>query len=153
MTIEISISRNIKAGREFVFDWWTDLSPEDAKLVKPLKNRKIISKTPHEILLQDEEEMYFRKMRFDVKVTLFRPEKWISEYDGKDATARSTYQLVGEADGSTRLQYSTRIEPKGFLTKTFSPFVKPLIRRVFAGEMDIFIKTLEKEYRLSHTAG
>jgi hypothetical protein len=152
-TIVISVSKSIKADREFVFDWWTDLSPEDVKLVKPLKSRKIISKNPHEILLQDEEEMYFKKMRYDVRVMLFRPAKWISEYEGKDATAKSTYSLTSEADGCTTLHYSTSIEPKGFLTRTFSCIVKPFVRRVFVGEMDIFIGTLENEYLLKHVTG
>ena len=148
MTFEISFTRSIKADREFVFDWWTDLSPEDSALVKPLKSRRIISKKPELILLRDEEQMYFRRMAFDVKVTLERPKRWISEYDGKDARARSEYTLRSEKDGSTRLSYHTRIEPKG-LTKIFSPLVKPFVKRVFAGEMKIFTRTLEEDYRKS----
>jgi hypothetical protein len=126
-----------------LFDWWTDLSPEDSSLVKLLKRRQIISRTPQLILLHDEEQMYFKRMAFDVKVTLERPERWISEYDGKDARARSEYALKSEDNGSTTLSYHTRIEPKGFFTKAFSPFVKPFVRRVFAGEMKIFVRTLE----------
>ena len=149
MIFEITLTCNIRADREFVFDWWTDLSPEDSCLVKPLKSRRIISKTPEFILLRDEEEMYFRRMAFDVKVTLERPERWISEYDGKDARARSEYTLRSEKDGSTRLSYHSRIEPKGFFTKIFSPVVKPFVKRVFAGEMKIFTRTLEEDYRKS----
>lgn len=146
MAFEISLTRRIKADQEFVFDWWTDLSPEDSKLVKPLKFREIISKTEKQIVLRDEEEMYFRRMTFDVKVTLERPNRWISEYEGKDASARSEYNLRTEPDGTTTLSYHTRIEPKGFLTKLFSPFVRPFVQRVFSGEMRIFIRTLEEEY-------
>src|SRR5487761_1407406 len=143
VAFEISLTRGIKADWEFVFDWWTDLSLEDSTLVKPLKSRRIISKTPELILLRDEEQMYFKRMAFDVKVTLERPERWVSEYVGKDARARS------EKDGSTRLSYHSRIEPKGFFTKIFSPMVKPFVKRVFAGEMKIFIQTLEEDYRKS----
>ena len=149
MAFEISLVRNIKADMEFVFSWWTDLSPDDSTLVKPLKSRQIISKTPLLILLRDEEEMYFRRMAFDIKVTLHRPERWISEYDGKDARARSEYTLKSEKDGTTTLSYRTKVEPKGFLTKIFSPMVKLLVKRVFAGEMKIFIQTLEEDYRKS----
>ena len=112
MAFEISLVRNIKADTEFVFDWWTDLSPDDSALVRPLKSRHIISKTPELILLHDEEQMYFRRMAFDVKVTLERPERWISEYDGKDAQARSEYTVRSEKDGTTTLSYHTRIEPE-----------------------------------------
>jgi hypothetical protein len=83
---------------------------------------------------------------------LERPERWISEYDGKDARARSEYTLILEKDGTTTLSYRTRIEPKGFFTKAFSPVVKPFVKRVFAGEMKIFIRTLEGEYEKSKTA-
>ena len=117
--------------------------------MKPLKSRRIISKTPQIILLHDEEQMYFRRMAFDVKVTLKKPERWISEYDGKDARARSEYTLRLEKDGTTTLSYHTTIEPKGFLTKIFSPLVKPFVERVFADEMKVFIRTLEEDYRKS----
>jgi hypothetical protein len=146
MSFEFSLTRNIKARKEFVFDWWTDLSPEDTNLVKPLKSRQIISKTPKLILLRDEEQMYFRKMKFDVKVSLERPDKWISEYDGEDATARSEYSLRSEKDGTTTLFYHTRIDPKGFITRMFSPIVKLLVKRVFVGEMKVFTQKLEEDY-------
>ena len=146
MAFEISLTKNIRADREFVFDWWTDLSSEDTRLAKPLKSRKIISRTPQAILLHDEEEMYFRRMEFDVKVTFERPESWVAEYDGRDAHAKSEYVLRQEADGSTSLFYHTRIEPRGFLTKVFSPLVKPFIKRVFVGEMRTFISSLEEDY-------
>jgi hypothetical protein len=146
MAFEISLIRTIRADREFVFDWWTDLSPEDSKLVKPLKSRSIISKTPELILLRDEEEMYFRRMAFDVKVTLERPERWVAEYDGKDARARSEYTLLSEKDGTTTLSYRSRVEPRGFFTRAFSPMVRPFVKRVFAGEMKTFIQTLEEDY-------
>jgi hypothetical protein len=122
------------------------LSPEDSRLVKPLKSRSIISRTPQLILLRDEEEMYFRRMAFDVRVTLERPERWVAEYDGKDARARSEYVLRQERDGTTTLSYHTRVEPRGFFTKVFSPVVKPFVKRVFAGEMKTFIQTLEEDY-------
>lgn len=153
MVFEVSLTRNIKADKEFVFDWWTDLSPEDSKLVKPLKSRSIISRTPKLILLRDEEEMYFRRMTFDVKVTLERPERWVAEYDGKDARARSEYVLRSERDGTTTLSYHSRVEPRGFFTKALSPVVKPFVKSVFAGEMKTFIQTLEEDYGRRKTTG
>jgi len=151
LTIKISISRTIRANREFVFDWWTDLSPDDAKLIRPLKARRILSKTKEKIVLHDEEQMYFKRMEFDVEVTLHRPDSWISEYRGRSATARSEYFLESGPNGSTILKYSTRIEPKGFLTRTFAPLVKPFVKRIFASEMDTFVTVLEKDYRARET--
>ncbi len=146
MAFEISLRWSIKAEREFVFDWWTDLSSEDTSLVKPLKARSVVSRTPQLILLHDEEEMYFRRMAFDVRVTLERPEGWVAEYEGRDALAKSEYRLRRERDGSTTLLYHTRIEPRGGLTKALSPVVKPFIRRVFVGEMKTFVRALEEDY-------
>ncbi|MDA4130107.1 MAG: hypothetical protein OK457_05015 [Thaumarchaeota archaeon] len=143
---EISVPRSIKANMEFVFNWWTDLSPGDVELVKPLKKRQILSKTPDLILLGDEEQLYFRKMMFDVTVRIERPSKWISEYKGKVARARSEYALKTEADDSATLFYSTRIEPKGIFTKTFSFLLTPFVRRVFVGKVDVFIDCLEKNF-------
>ncbi len=121
--------------------------------MKPLKSRSIISKTPELILLRDEEEMYFRRMAFDVKVTLERPERRVAEYDGKDAQARSEYVLRQEKDGTTTLSYHSRIEPRGAFTRVFSPVVKPFVRRVFAGEMKTFIRRLEEDYVGGKTTG
>jgi hypothetical protein len=90
--------------------------------------------------------MYFRRMAFDVRVTLERPERWVAEYDGKDARARSEYVLRQENDGTTTLSYHSRVEPRGFFTKVFSPVVKPFVERVFAGEMKTFIQKLEGDY-------
>ena len=143
---EISITKSIKADRSFVFDWWTDLSPDDCKLVKPLKNRTILSRSQNRILLRDEERMYFKKMVFDVEVTLHRPDSWIAEYHGASANAKSEYVLEAEADSSTILFYNSRIQPKGVLTRLFSPLVRPFVKRIFVNEMEIFIKTLERDF-------
>jgi len=142
---EVSLTGKIRADREFVFDWWMDFSADDSSLVKPLKRRSVISKTPQMILLHDEEELYFKKMAFDVKVTLQRPEGWVAEYSGKDAHARSEYALSETGDGNTILSYHTKVEPTGFLTNFFSPIVKPFLRRVFANEMKTFIMSLEED--------
>ncbi|MHB8567091.1 MAG: hypothetical protein ACYC7D_06315 [Nitrososphaerales archaeon] len=75
LLVRVSIKREIKASKEFIFDWWIDLSPEDANLVRPLKRRKIISKSSTLIILEAEEEMYLRRMKFNVKVILERPNK------------------------------------------------------------------------------
>lgn len=144
---EISLSYKIRAEKEFVFDWWTDLTPEDTALVRPLKKREIISKTSQLIVLRDAEKMYFKTMKFDVRVSLERPDKWTSEYEGSTARAKSEYLLKSEADGTTMLSYHSKIEPKGFLTRIMTRFVKPFVKRVFAGEMKIFIQTLEEDYR------
>jgi hypothetical protein len=125
MAFEIELEYLIFADIEFVFDWWTDLSPQDTKLAKPLKSREIISKSPTQILLRDEEVILGRKMIFDVRVTLNSQEhSWIAEYSGKIAKATSEYKLISEQPSEdsrrvlsvTRLRYHTTVYPKGFFT-------------------------------------
>ncbi len=146
MTFEISLTRHINADRDYVFDWWTDLSPDDTRLVKPLKKRQIISKTANLLVVRDEEQMYFKKMSFEVRVTLDKPSRLISEYDGSAASARSEYLLQSVDKSESLLFYHTRIKPKGFLTNLFSPLIKPFVRRIFANEMNVFIHSLEESY-------
>jgi hypothetical protein len=146
MMFEISIKKNIKAEQSFVFDWWTDLSPDDCKLVKPLVGRTILSRSQDRILLHDEERMYFKKMAFDVEVTLHKPDSWIAEYNGASAKAKSEYVLKAEADNSTTLFYKSTIHPTRLLTRLFSPLVQPFVKRIFVSEMKIFINTLEKDF-------
>lgn len=147
LTIKFKITRKIQADQKFVFDWWTDLSSDDSKLVKPLKSRKIISRTNDNIVLEDEEEMYFKRMKFDVTVALYPPDLWVSEYSGKSASARSEYRLISRSPEETTLMYSTEIEPSECFVRAFSLFVKPFVRHVFASEMTVFISALEEEFR------
>jgi|GEM_PF-2418135 hypothetical protein len=155
MAFEIELEYLIFADIEFVFDWWTDLSPQDTKLAKPLKSREIISKSPTQILLRDEEVILGRKMIFDVRVTLNSQEhSWIAEYSGKIAKATSEYKLISEQPSEdsrrvlsvTRLRYHTTVYPKGFFTNLFSPLIRPFVKKVFSEEMAGFKRAIEQEY-------
>jgi hypothetical protein len=146
MTIRIALSRRVGAPREFVFDWWTDLQSTDTELVEPLKKRTMISRSSNLLVLRDEEQMYWKKMVFDVRVTLSRPESWVAEYSGDAATARSEYRLSALDGDTTLLSYQSSIEPSGVLTRAFAPVVAPFIKRIFASEMDTFNATLEREF-------
>jgi len=149
MPFEIRLEYTIHADKEFIFDWWTDLSPDDTRLAKPLESRKIISRSPTDIVLEDEEVIFGRKMAYNVRVTLNKPLfSWVAEYDGKDAKARSEYRLVSEGPNgnTTRLLYHSTVLTKGFLTNLFSPIVRYFVKRVFRREIEEFSMAIEKEY-------
>ncbi|HZW56763.1 MAG TPA: hypothetical protein VFF30_10790 [Nitrososphaerales archaeon] len=149
MTFEIELVRQIRAPKEFVFDWWTDLSPDDSMLVHPLNSRTVLSRSPTEILVRDDETIFFRRMQFDVRVTLNRPDSWVAEYDGRVARARSTYTLRSldpSSNVETQLHYHTEIEPKGSLTGLVSPIAKLIVRRTFVSEFEAFTRALEQDY-------
>jgi len=134
----------------FVFDWWTDLRLEDAKLVRPLKYRRIIEKDGDKILVEDFVKILGRSMRYSVKVTLKPPDIWIAEYSGRVADAVSTYKLI-ETPKGTRILYTSEIKPKGVFTRLVSPLIKGLVKRVFEEEMDDYNRALEAEWRRSST--
>jgi hypothetical protein len=146
LTFEINLQRKIYANRDFIFNWWTDFSSSDTSLAKPLKSREVVSKNPTTILLRDEELILFRRMKFDVKVMLDRPNGWTAEYKSSVANARSEYKLIPLDKNSTNLFYRSIVEPKGFFTNLFSPIIKYLVKRVFSNEMKVFAKAIEKEY-------
>jgi len=114
--------------------------------MRPLKNRTVVSKTPQLVPFRDEEEMYFKRIVFDVRVTLRRPDGWDAECDSKEAHARSECTLRKDGDGSTVLSYHAKVEPAGFPTNIFSPVARPFVKRVFSNEMETFIKALEEGY-------
>src|SRR5579885_2728921 len=141
MAFEIELEYLIFADIEFVFDWWTDLSPQDTKLAKPLKSREIISKSPTQILLRDEEVILGRKMIFDVRVTLNSQEhSWIAEYSGKIAKATSEYKLISEQPSEdsrrvrciTILSYHPTTHRNVFLSTLGCPQIRPFVKKVFS---------------------
>ncbi len=144
--MHLAIEKTVKAPLKVVFDWWTELRPEDANLVKPLKNRRIVKKEDGVILAEDFVKILGRSMKYSVKVTLKPPDVWIAEYSGRVADAVSTYRLIETPDG-TKIFYTSEIKPKGMFTRLVSPFIKGLVRRVFEKEMNDYNRALEEEWR------
>tara|TARA_B100001013_G_C24584095_1_gene431910 strand:- start:682 stop:1131 length:450 start_codon:yes stop_codon:yes gene_type:complete len=138
------ISKILDIPPEIVYAWWTDLQSTDSKLVKPLKSRKIISKSD-DIIIEDVVKLFGKEMRYTVKVILKPPYEWKAEYNGTAATAVSKYKLT-LVDGKTQFNYQSNIYPKGYLTKIFFPIIKLFIQHIFSKEMDEYNKKLEEDW-------
>ncbi len=142
----LEITKTIRVPKELVFTWWTDLVETDSSDLKPLRNRKIISKKDDSILTDDTVKILGRTMKYSVKVTVYPPDRWEAEYSGKVANATSKYKLIEIPEG-TKMLYSSEIKPNGILMKIFLPFISWIIKRIFSKEMDDYIKALEKDYQ------
>ena len=74
---------------------------------------------------------------------MYPPNKWVAEYKGKMATARSEYNLE-ESGEDTVIEYSTRIQAKG-LIRIFMPLAKYGIKITFSSEMNKYNEQLIKD--------
>lgn len=147
MPITTEFEYSIHASRNFVFDWFADLSSEDTKLAKPLKERKIISRSPSEIRLQDIEVILGKEIKLDVRVLFSRSDySWTGIYTSNTADARSEYRLFAEGPDRTMLRYHSVIMPHGFFTKLVSPIIAYAVKRTFRSEFDGFKKAIELEF-------
>ena len=144
----LEITKIVRAPREVVFDWWTDLADTDSSLVKPLKIRRVLPREGDVIHVDDTVKILGRTMRYSVKVTVYPPDRWVAEYSGRVADATSTYKLIEIPEG-TKMHYSSEIRPKGILTKIVFPIISWMVKRVFSKEMDIYNEALEEEWRLA----
>ncbi len=139
----IRITKIVRAPKDFTFKWWTDLHSNDSEIVTPLKSRKIISKTKERIQVEDIVRILGLKMKFNAIVRMYPPNKWVAEYKGKMATARSEYNLE-ESGEDTVIEYSTRIQAKG-LIRIFMPLAKYGIKITFSSEMNKYNEQLIKD--------
>ena len=141
----IKITKTIKAPLNFTFNWWTDLHANDSKIVTPLKSRKIVSKNKKKIQTEDIVRILGLKMKFNSTVRIYPPNKWIAEYEGKMATAKSEYTLK-EFGENTVIEYSTNIQAKG-LIRIFMPLAKYGIKITFSSEMSKYNNQLLKDLK------
>ena len=56
------ISKILDIPPEIVYYWWTDLQSTDSKLVKPLKSRKIISKSDDIIIEERAQKSHLKSI-------------------------------------------------------------------------------------------
>lgn len=144
--VQLKITKHIRAPKEYVYRWWTDLREDDAERVVPLASRNVVKRSDDQIVVEDVVKILGRTMKYLCKVDLYPPSKWVANYSGKIADATSTYMLFDE-DGYTRMEYSSEIKPKGIFTKLALPLVKFAIKRIFSKEMDEYNSRLEAEWR------
>ncbi len=144
----LEITKIVRAPREVVFNWWTDLADADSSLVKPLKDRRVLTREGDVTYVDDTVKILGRTMKYSVKVTVYPPDRWVAEYSGRVADATSTYQLIEIPEG-TKMLYSSEVRPKGILTKIAFPIIRWMVERVFSKEMDDYNGALEEEWRLN----
>ncbi|MBI2126796.1 MAG: hypothetical protein HYU02_05740 [Thaumarchaeota archaeon] len=113
--IRLEHSKFVRAPKQSVYDWWTDFQETDPSLSgRIIRRRKMVSKSPAEVIYEDEGRMLGVSYKDRVRVRLFPPDKWIAEYHSSKLDATSTYSLK-EVDGGTQLDVATEVEFEGWL--------------------------------------
>jgi hypothetical protein len=109
---EYHVRVSFRAPLAFVFAWCTDYSPTDPTLEKEKYERKIIERTPHQVIFEDLEES---KDGWDWQravVSLRPPRSWHMDGFGNNRDVTADYVLSPLPDGGTRLDLRWRRRPK-----------------------------------------
>src|SRR5436309_640182 len=97
----------------FAFAWCTDYTPEDASLEGDSYQRKIVERTPRQVIFEDLEESDDGWNWSRDVVTLRPPNRWHMDGVGNRRDVTADYVLSPLPDGRTRfdLRWSRRASP------------------------------------------
>ncbi len=98
---------------EYVFDWCTDYGAKDAALEGDKYERRVISRTPRQVVyedLQEEKDGWFWSRHV---VRLDPPRHWHSDSIGSHRAYSLEYRLTSPADGETELVLTAQRRPYG----------------------------------------
>lgn len=137
-----------RAPLRFVYDWCTDFTPNDAELEGESYQRKVVSRTRHQVIFEDLEEGkdgwgWTRKT-----IDLLPPSHWTMDGVGNRRDIRARYSLTSLPDGRTQLDLWAHRRVKVAGGKNPS---KPSWEREVTAEWRLFARNLEKDYRASQT--
>jgi hypothetical protein len=110
---EFHIRVRFRAPIDYVFAWCTDYTPQDAGLEGETYTRKIIERTPRQVIFEDLEET---KTGWDWGrdvVTLRPPNRWDMVGVGNHRDVKANYRLKTLPDGQTELDLRWRRRPIG----------------------------------------
>lgn len=136
--------QRFRAPLPFVFRWCTDYSPEDAALEKEEYTRRVLRRSPREVVYEDLSESPDGWFWSRATVRLTPPGRWHADMQGNYRSWSADYTLRALPDGSTELKFRGTRRP--FLLATRNP-----PRRRLESELKQtwtrFARALEKEYR------
>jgi len=140
---EYHVTVSFRAPLDFVFAWCTDYTPEDAKLENESYERKIIERTPRQVIFEDLEESKDGWNWGRDVVSLHPPNRWHMEGVGNKRDVVADYQLSHLLDDRTRLDLRWKREPKVAETK---PLTKAQREASGKRAWESFAKALERDY-------
>lgn len=111
------VRAEFRAPLEFVYRWCTDYTPSDAKYETEKYQRRIIRRSPREVVYEDLESTKQGWSWSRHIVRLSPPNRWHSDSVGSHRSIRLDYRLARLPRGSTRLTLTAHRTPYGIGTK------------------------------------
>lgn len=133
---------------EFVYRWCTDYTPQDARYEGESYRRRILRRTPREVVYEDLEETEAGWVWARHVVALRPPFRWHSESVGSHREISLDYRLSRGPKGTTRLLLKARRRPTAIGGKN-PP--KARWERAVRETWARFGKRLERDFRRAKT--
>ncbi len=107
------VRATFKAPLEFVYRWCTDYTPQDARLEGEKYTRRILRRTPREVIYEDLEETKQGWFWSRHVVRLLPPNRWHSDSVGSHRAYALDYRLTELPGNRTQLILKARRRPYG----------------------------------------
>ena len=138
------VKAEFRAPLEFVYEWCTDYTPKDAQYELEHYDRKILRKTPKEVVYEDLEDSRDGWFWSRHVVRLHPPNRWHSDTIGSHRAFSLEYRLSKLPGNRTRLVLTARRRPYGVGGKN-PP--KASWERMIGISWKRFARSLERDYR------
>lgn len=143
---EYHVQTTFNAPLRYAFRWCTDFTPNDAKLEREKYERRIIRRTPRQVLFEDLESSPSGWSWIRFTVTLQPPDRWHMEGTGSHVQIRADYRLSELPGDRTRFDLWWRRRP-GLLE--FTKRAKRMAEQNGTRAWQRFARVLNRDYRAS----
>lgn len=109
---EYRVNVSFRAPLEYVFEWCTDYTPQDAALEKEAYERKVIERTSRRVIFEDLEESASGWDWSRAVVSLRPPNRWHMDAVGNNRDVVADYLLRSLPNGRTSLELRWRRRPR-----------------------------------------
>jgi hypothetical protein len=110
-TVACEIRKEFRAPLDFVYEWCTDYSPDDASLEKEAFQRRVLRRTKKEVVYEDLDSTPdgWHWARWSVR--LHPPDRWHAESVGNYRAWSVEYRLRALPNGRTEFHFKGRRTP------------------------------------------
>jgi len=137
------VRAKFRAPLDFVYQWCTDYTPQDARYEQEKYQRRILRRNSREVIYEDLEETKQGWFWSRHVVRLHPPNRWHSDSVGSHRAFALDYKLTKLPGNRTQLTLKARRRPYGIGGKNPS---KSQWERSVARSWRIFGRVLERDY-------
>jgi hypothetical protein len=143
------VQADFRAPLDFAYRWCTDYDPGDAALEKEEYRRRVLQRSPRQVVYEDLEDTKDGWMWARHTVRLLPPNHWISNSVGSHREYLLDYRLSKLPNGKTRLTLTGHRRPAGVGGKNPSKAQwERNVRKLWSN----FGRALERDYQKSTKA-